>query len=224
MMREFFTRKENLFIVVIAAVSLVFVIIGFTFLFLKQGASDGPRRIPNSITDIVWKTFSSDLISNRLEYPEHMYINEQKEESGVGITIAEFEPKEFLTYFSNQNHVSIYPSGIDAPFFYGKTKESEYISSTQQEFMRTEYLTIDGDTWAVMLVPKVQYEDWQSRGFIWIQTRIQNRETFCVTQAGMVIDSVDCDPFAGQKTVYSGTVSDKFIRAGYEIVNKNSFK
>jgi hypothetical protein len=224
MIKEFFRKKENIFIILIAVVSLLFVLLGFLFLFFKSDPSDGPKRIPNSITDIVWESFDSKLISNKLQYPEHMHVSEQKEETGVGINVAEFEPREFLTYFSNQNHVSIYPGGIDVPLFYGKTRESEYTSSTNQSFMRTEYLTTDNQVWAVMLVPKEQYENWQARGFIWIQTRVQDRETMCLSNTGILIDSVDCDPFAGEKTVYSGTVSDKFIRVGYEIVNKNSFK
>lgn len=224
MIREFFAKKENVFTIAIASLCLVFVGFGFFFLFMRPDVTEGPKRIPNSVTDIVWAEFKSNLISNALEYPEYMHIGEREDETGSAITLAEFEPREPLTYFSNQNHVSIYPGGIAAPFFYGKTKESEFTSSSGQGYFRTEFLTRDGLVWAVMLVPKEQFEKWESKGFIWIQSRIRGREEACVSDAGMIVDSVDCDPYSGQKTVYSGTVSEQFIRMGYEVVNKNTFK
>jgi hypothetical protein len=224
MIKDFFSKKENVFMILVSLACLAFVIVGFVLLFFRHDSEVGPRTIPNSVSEIIWTEFKSELISNRLQYPEYMYIGEQKEESGVGITVAEFEPREFLTYFSNQNHVSIYPGGIDAPFFYAKTRESDFTSSSGQEYFRTEFLTMQDGVWAVMLVPKVQFENWQSRGFIWIQSRIGERNDMCMSNSGLVVDSVDCDPYSGQKTVYSGTVSDQFIRVGYEIVNKNTFK
>lgn len=209
---------------IVAAICLVFVVVGFTFLFFGPTAVEGPRTIPSNTADIVWESYGSDLVSGKILYPDYMHISEQKKDTGVGVTIAEFEPREFLTYFSNQNHVSLYPGGIDTPFFYGKTKEDEYTSETGQQFARTEYLTTDDDVWAVMLVPKEKYKNWQDRGFIMIQARLRDREEYCMSEAGISSDRVDCDPFAGEKTVYSGTVSDQFISVGYEIVNKNSFK
>ncbi len=223
-MKDFFAKKENIFIIATSAVCLLLILIGFFFLFLKPDTNDGPKRIPASVSEILWDTFSSDVISDKIEYPQHLHVSERKDQAGTSVTFAEFEPKEFLTYFSNQNHVSIYPDGIGAPLAYGKTREDEYVSTSSQVYQRIEYLTSSDEVWGVMLVPKAQYKNWQSRGFIWIQSRLKDRETFCMSESGDVIESVDCDPFIGQKTVYSGTVSDQFIRTGYEIVNKNSFK
>lgn len=199
MIREFFANKENIFTIAISLACLVFVGFGFFFLFLRPDTSDGPRRIPNSVTDIVWADHDSGLISNILEYPEYMNVSERNDEAGSSITIAEFEPREPLTYFSNQNHVSVYPGGIAAPFFYGNTRESEFDSSSGQGYFRTEFLTRDDKVWAVMLVPKEQLEKWESKGFIWIQSRIREREEVCVSDTGLVVDSVDCDPYSGQK-------------------------
>jgi hypothetical protein len=224
MIRDFFTKKENIFTIAIATVCLVFIAFGFFFLFMRPDVSDGPKRIPNNVTDIVWAQLKSDLISNTLEYPEYMHVGEREDETGTAITLAEFEPRDVLTYFSNQNHVSIYPGGIAAPFFYGNTRESDFTSSSGQNYFRTEFLTRDDKVWAVMLVPKEQFEKWESRGFIWIQSRIRGREEVCVSDTGLVVDNVDCDPYSGQKTVYSGTVTNQFIQMGYEIVNKNIFK
>lgn len=224
MMRDFFTKKENIFIIAIGAVCLLFVLLGFLFLFLRPDASDGPKRVPTDVSEIVWNTFDSDVISDKIEYPEHLYVTEHEDLSDTSVTFAEFEPEDFLTYFSNQNHISIYPDGISAPLSYGKTREDEYTSASGQSYRRIEHLTVDEDVWGIMLVPKATYKNWRSRGFIWIQARVRNRETLCMSESGVVMDSVDCDPFSGQKTVYSGTVSDQFIRTGYEIVNKNSFK
>lgn len=193
------------------------------FLFFKTDSKDGPRIIPNTIQEITWKDFSSEILKNKIKYPEYMYVQEQKEQTGVGITFAEFQPRDFLTYFSNQNHVSIYPDGIDNQLFYGKTKKTEYTSSTGQNFSKTEYFTVDNKVWAVMLIPKNTPKNWQPRGFIWIQSAIKNKEMLCMSSTGVLIKDVICDPYAGEQPIYRGNVSDQFIRLGEEIINKNSF-
>jgi hypothetical protein len=223
MIKDFFIKKENIFIIAVAVISVFFVVLGFLFLFFKSEPKDGPRIIPNTINDIVWDDFSSDILKKKIKYPEYMYISEQKEESGVGINITEFKPREFLTYFSNQNQVSVYPGGIDNQLFYGKTKVSEYTSSTGQKFTQTQYLTVNNEIWGVMLIPKDTPEGWQSRGFIWIQSSVKSKESLCLSSKGLLINNVVCDPYAGELPVYKGGVSDQFIRFGYEIINKNSF-
>lgn len=224
MIRDFFIKKENIFIFVVAFISIFFVVLGFLFLFFKTDSSDGPRVIPNNVSEIVWESFSSKILGQKIEYPEYMYIKEEEKDGNFGLNITEFEPREFLNYFSNQNNVSFFPGGIDTPLFYGKIKESDYTSSTGQNYKRTEYLTIEDEVWAVMLIPTESHKEWQSRGFIWIQSKIQLKEQKCITDKGMIIDSLDCDPYTGQKMIYSGKVSDQFLRTGYEIINKNSFK
>ncbi len=223
MIKDFFIKKENIFISVVAIISIFCVVLGFLFLFLRAGETDGPRIIPSNVYEIKWTDFSSKIIKNKIQYPEYMHVNEQREVDGVGVTFSEFKPTEFLTYFSNQNHVSIYPSGIDNHLFYAKTRESDYTSSTNQDFTRTEYLTVDNQVWAVMLVPKITPENWQSRGFIWIQTAIKSKEVLCMNELDKVFSDENCDPYAKESPVYTGDVTDKFIRFGYELVNKNTF-
>lgn len=223
MIKDFFVKKENIVISVVALISLFFVILGFLFLFFKTDSKEGPRVIPNTIKDIVWNDFSSKILERKIKYPEYMYIAEQKESTGVGVTIAEFEPRDFLTYFSNQNHISVYPDGIDNQLFYGKTKKTEYISTTGQKFTQTEYYTVDNKVWAVMLVPQKTPSGWQPRGFIWIQSGIKNKEMLCLSSKGILIKDVICDPYTGEQPVYRGDVSNQFIGFGYEIINKNSF-
>ncbi len=223
MIKDFFTKKENIFISGVALVSVFCIVLGFLFLFFKTDSSDGPRTIPTNIYEIIWNEFSSKLLDKKIQYPEYMYIEEQKKETGVGITMSEFEPKEFLTYFSNQNHISLYPSGLDNQFFYAKTRQSDFTSSMGQEFTRTEYLTTTGEIWAVMLVPKTTPSNWQPRGFIWIQSAIKTKEDLCMSGIGTILTEESCDPYTDQKPVYKGEVSGQFLRFGYEIVNKNSF-
>lgn len=223
MVKDFFTKKENIFIIVVAIISISFIVIGFSFLFLKQNSYTGPRTIPNTVEDIVWDTFQSKFFDMQIEYPEYMYIAEQKEEIGVGITLAEFKPREFLTYFSNQNHISLYPDGIDNQLFYGKTKKSEYVSKTGQVFAQTEYLTLSNEVWGVLLVPQKTPKYWQPRGFIWIQTHLANKESLCISSKGIVINNIICDPYKGELPVYRGDISGEFLKFGYEVINKNSF-
>ena len=223
MVKDFFTKKENIFIIVIVVISISFIVIGFSFLFLKQNSYTGPRTIPNTVEDIVWDTFQSKFFDMQIEYPEYMYIAEQKEEIGVGITLAEFKPREFLTYFSNQNHISLYPDGIDNQLFYGKTKKSEYVSKTGQVFAQTEYLTLSNEVWGVLLVPQKTPKYWQPRGFIWIQTHLANKESLCISSQGIVINNIICDPYKGELPVYRGDISGEFLKFGYEVINKNSF-
>jgi hypothetical protein len=223
MVKDFFIKKENIFIVSVALISITFIVIGFSFLFLKPNSYSGPRTIPNTVEDIVWTRFQSKFFETQIEYPEYMYIAEQKEEIGVGITLAEFKPREFLTYFSNQNHVSMYPDGIDNQLFYGKTKKSEYVSKTGQVFAQTEYLTLSNEVWGVLLVPQKTPKYWQPRGFIWIQTHLANKESLCISSGGIVINNIICDPYKDELPVYRGTISGDFLEFGYEIINKNSF-
>jgi hypothetical protein len=223
MIKDFFIKKENVLISVIALVSIFCVVLGFLFLFFKSSSTTGPKVIPNTAADIQWETFSSKILDTKIQYPDYLYIEEQKESNGVGVTIAEFKPREFLTYFSNQNHVSFYPDGIDNQLFYGKTKQSEFTSATGQVFKQTEYLTADNKVWAVMLVPVVTPKMWQARGFIWIQTALKNKTIKCVSKAGEIIEDEVCDPYMDQLPVYNGEISGQFLKFGYEIVNKNTF-
>jgi hypothetical protein len=171
----------------------------------------------------VWGTFSSDIFKIDITYPNYMYITEQKESNGVGITISEFTPREFLTYFSNQNHISIYPDGIDNQLFYGKTKEDMYTSASGQVFNRIQYLTTHDDVWGVLLIPQKTPKGWQPRGFIWIQSAISNKEFLCISAKGVLINNVICDPYASELPVYKGDISKQFIDFGYETINKNVF-
>jgi hypothetical protein len=223
MIKDFFIKKETIFILLIAIISIFFVVLGFLFLFLKPDYENTPRTIPTDITSVTWKNFSSKLIDQKITYPEYMYINEQKTDFETAVTIAEFKPQNFLTYFSNQNHFSIYPEGSPSQFFYGKMQESEFTSSTGQTYKKIEYLTLDNVVWGVLLVPKERPSTWQSQGFIWMQTQIQNRELLCMSVSGVVTSDVDCNPYEGEKIVYKGIVTGQFLRLGYEIINKNKF-
>lgn len=222
MIKEFLFKKENIFIFLVAIISAFFVVFGFLLLFFGDQKND-MRIIPADITQITWKDFSSKIIDSKIQYPGYMYVDEQKESEGVGINISEFKPQGFLTYFSEQNHISIYPEGLDNQFFYGKTKTTDYTSSVGQEYTQTEYLTVDNKVWGVLLIPKTRPSNWQSRGFIWIQERIKNKEQLCISAKGILINNVMCDPYTGELPVFRGEVSGKFIRFGYEIINKNSF-
>jgi hypothetical protein len=223
MIKDFLVKKENIFIFLIALLSIVCIVVGFLFLFLKTDSIDGPKVIPNNVYEIKWKDFSSKILDKKIQYPDYMYIVEQKESTGVGVNISEFKSREFLNYFSNQNHVSLYPDGIDNQLFYGKTKSSEYTSSNGQVFSKTEYLTVDNKVWAVMLIPKITPPGWQVRGFVWIQSSIKNKENLCQSSKGVLTNGVSCDPYSGEQPIYKGEVSDQFMRFGYEIINKNSF-
>lgn len=222
MIKDFFIKKENILIIIIAIISVFFVVLGFLFLFFKANTEDQPQIIPNTINDIVWGSFDSNILKNKIQYPVHFFITEQKDELGVGISIAELQPRNFLTYFSNQNHISIYPEGMDNQLFYGKTNNSKYTSPTGRMYTRTDYLTVDNNIWAIMLIPEEIPENWQSRGFVWIQTVIKNKESLCIHTNGILISNISCDPYAGELPIYRGDISGSFIDFAFEIINKNS--
>lgn len=223
MIKEFFIKKENILISLIAIISIFFIVLGFLFLFFRTKSSEGPRIIPNNAGEIVWKKFSSKLLDKKIKYPDYMFIDEQKEKSGVGINISEIEPKEFLTYFSNQNQVSIYPSGLDNELLYGKKRESEFKSKSGQVFRRTEFLTVDNKVWAVMLKSDKPLDNWDKQGFIWLQSEIENKKISCINDKGKVTESETCDPLSKQLPVYRGEISTRFMNIAYEIINNNSF-
>lgn len=224
MIKDFFIKKETLVILLITIVSIFFVVLGFLFLFFKTDPDLKPRTIPTDIFSVEWDNFSSGIIKQKITYPQYMYIDEKKEDFEIGITISEFKPQSFLTYFSNQNHVSIYPEGSVDQFFYGKTKTSEFTSSTGQTYKKIEYLTLDDVVWGVLLAPAVTPQNWQAQGFIWMQTQIQNREILCMSDKGVITSDVECNPFNGQQIVYKGVVTGQFLKLGYEIINKNKFE
>ena len=97
MIKDFFIKKENIFISIVAVISIFCVVLGFLFLFFKTESNQGPRIIPTSVENITWKNFLSKVLKNNIQYPEYMYVQEQKNETGVGLNISEFEPSEFLT-------------------------------------------------------------------------------------------------------------------------------
>lgn len=222
MIKEFFVKKENILILLVALLSIFCIILGFLLLFFKSDSST-PKIVPLNIYDIEWEDFNSKVLDKNIQYPNHMFIFEQRETDGVGVVVSEIQTKDFLTYFTNQSHVSIYPEGIDNQLFYGKTKESKYTSSTGQDFKRTEYFTVDGDIWAIKLDPEDKKVFGQTRGFIWIQSGIKKKEQMCISSKGVLINNINCDPYSGEQPVFKGEVSDQFIRFGYEIINKNSF-
>ncbi len=222
MIKEFFYKKENIFIIGVFIVSLFFIVLGFLLLFLKTDPLSSNKVIPNSLVDIVWATYKSKEFDLKIEYPEYMSVFEQKENNGVGINITEFPSREFLTYFSNQNQISFYPEGIDNQLFYGKTKEGEYTSSTGQSYKKIEYFTSSNTVWAVMLIPKTLPKGWYSNGFIWIQTTVKNKKNLCIKN-NIIIEQEFCDPYLGELPMYKGEVSGQFIRQGYEVINKNLF-
>lgn len=224
MIKDFLAKKETILIFVIAIISIFFVALGFLFLFFKSDYELEPRIIPSTVESIVWESFSSKIIKQKIAYPEYMYIADIKNESQKVITLAEFEPYKELDFFSNQNHLAIYPEGADQQFFYGKTKESEFVSQTGQTYTQTEYLTVDNVTWAISLKPKQAPVSWQPQGFIWIQTQIQGKEMFCMGNTGLIASDVECDPFTGQKFLYDGVITGNFLKFGYEIINKNKFE
>jgi len=224
MIKDFFIKKENIFIALVAIISIFFVVLGFLFLFLRTSTNDGPRDIPNSLGEVTWKEFNSKIISQKIMYPEYLYVKEQKEQDGSKIMFAEFESADFLTHNSNQNHISIYPQGTDNPFFYAKTRETQYMSDSNQEYARTEYLTLDNDVWAIKLVPKLTPKDWLPRGFILIESKIRNRVQNCQSGSILLTDIATCDPYQDQKIVYSGELIDDFLNLGYKVIHKNIFK
>ena len=224
MIKEFLKKKETLAILIIAIASVFFIVLGFLLLFFNSDYKSTPRTIPSDVESITWKSFSSKILKQKIEYPEYMHISEYENIFSTGINIAEFKSQGFLTYFNNQNHVSFYPSGMDMQLYYAKTRESDFTNSLGQEFKKTEYLTLNDDVWAIMLIPQNTSNPlWQNKGFIWMQTQLQNKETLCMAPSGVLISDIECDPFVNQKVVYDGIVTGQFLRFGYEIINKNSF-
>lgn len=224
MIKNFFIKKENIFILSVALVCIFFVVLGFLFLFLKTTTNGGPKVIPNSVTPITWQIFKSDTLNQKIKYPEYMYILEQKKETGVGVMLTEVETEDFLTYFSNQNYIAMYPNGLDLNLYYAKTKDFDFISETGDEYIKTEYLTKDGEIWALKFVPKITPKSWQKWGFVWVQTRVRDENKICLNKNNEDTHTSICDPTKNQKIMYEGKVEGKFLDKGYQIINNNSFK
>jgi hypothetical protein len=224
MIKDFFIKKETIFILLIAIISIFFIVLGFLFLFFKSNNESTPRTIPITADSIVWDTFSSKVLNQKIKYPEYMFIEDIKDDFEGSLMLSEFKPSRSLNLFSNQNHIAFYPNGSAQQFFYGKVKNSEFISETGQKYTITEYLTFTNDVWAVSFKPINTPSSWHSQGFIWVHTQIQNRELLCISNTGLIIRDVECDPYQGQKIIYDGKITGNFSKIAYEIINKNKFE
>ncbi len=207
--------------VAILFISIILIAIGFFLLFLRTDTQSELKKVQNNLNEIIWAEFSSDIFEKDILYPSYLYTITKKDNFLVGASFTERKTDELPTYFTNQNHISFYPEGIDNQFFYGKTKESQYTSATGQEYSRIEYLTNNDQVWAILLAPKDTPKGWQSKGFIWIQSFVKNKEQLCISQNGILISNIECDPYSGEQPIYKGEISQKFIDLGYEVINKN---
>lgn len=225
MIKEIFSTKENQFMLILVLISLVLITFGFIFLF--NGENDnGPRKIPNVETEIVWKRFESKKFNFVAEYPEHFLTFEDDKTFGPVFNFY-FDIREGslpLTNLSEESHISIFPTGIPV----GGDPNMEFVQSDYKnknniEFTLKEYKTYSGKTWAIMAIPKITPKNWKEWGFIWVSSKIKDAKFRCFD--GVIEIAVDsCNPFEGDKFYKEGEVDDDIIKIGKEFLDKVNFE
>jgi hypothetical protein len=226
MIKEIFSTKENQFMLALVLVSLVLITFGFFFLFRDKDNDLGPRQIPNSEEEIVWKKFENKKFNFTVEYPEHFLVFEDYKTFGPVFNFYFYVKEESLplTNLSEESHISIYPTGVPVGGDPNMTGiESEYKNKNNVEFNIKEYKTYRGKTWAIMATPKNTPKNWKEWGFIWVSSKIINPEFKCFDEKKQI--SADfCNPFEGDLFYKEGEVDDDIIKIGREFLDRINFQ
>lgn len=226
MLRDIFTKKENQVMIGVIILSILLIMIGFYFLNKNGENGLGPREIPNSKEEIVWKTFENKKYDFNLEYPEHFKNISDFVEFGPAFNFYFDKGKNELPFdtFVNQSHFSVYPEGLQnaGPGHLESFTESDFTNSAGTTFALREYKTIDGDVWAIMAFPKDIPGSWVDFGFVWISSRIKNMESKCF-DGEFEKDTDYCNPLEGDQFYISGEVDSEFISVGRDMLDRFSF-
>jgi hypothetical protein len=225
MIKEIFSTKEKQFMLILVLVSLVLITFGLIFLF-NDNDNLGPRKIPNSETEIVWKKFENKKFNFVAEYPEH-FLTFQDDKTLGPVFNFYFDVKESLlplTNLSEESHISIYPTGIPIggdPNM--EFVESDYKNKNNVEFTLKEFKTYSGKTWAIMATPKITPKNWKEWGFVWVSSKVKNQTLRCFDEKiEIAIDS--CNPFEGDKFYKEGEVDDDIINIGRDFLDRIKFQ
>jgi hypothetical protein len=226
MIKDIFTKKENQLMLFLVFISIVLVLIGFYFLNKGIEENNLPREIPSSNSEIKWTSFNDKYFALNVEYPEHFKIFERETDIGPAFNFYFDKKNEELpfTHFINHNHISIYPEGVVVlgPDRFEYFEQSEYENSKGVTFTVREYLTTEGDVWAIMAIPTELPKNWLSPGFIWVGSKVKNPTTVCFD--GVFEKELDyCNPLEGDQFYLNGEINSEFIEIGREFLNRISF-
>lgn len=220
MLKDIFNKKENQVMLVVVLLSIVLILIGFYLLQKSNEFEATPRQIPNDVSEIKWKEFENTKYNFVLSYPEHFIFAKDDETYGPVFNFY-FNTKEEeppLTHLMNESHFSIYPLGLPVQGTTLSFSESIFTSESGQAFTLKDFQTLEGDTWALMAVPVDTPLTWKSWGFVWISSRVSDREYKCY-EGGVEIEFELCNPLEGDQIEVSGEVDKDFIETGRAILN-----
>lgn len=227
MFKDILTKKENQIMIGVIVLSIILIMLGFYFLNKNGEDGLGPRDIPNSEKEIVWKIFDNNKFNFSLEYPEHFEYSTDSAEFGPVFNFYFDKGKNNLPFdiFVNQSHISVYPEGIrniglgHLEFY----TERDFVNSKGIQFKLREYKTVDGDIWAILAKPENTPKSWVDFGFVWISSKIIDIKSRCFDgSAEKEVDS--CNPLEGDQFYLDGKVDSEFISIGMEMLDKLSFQ
>lgn len=227
MIKDIFTKKENQTMLILIIISVILIISGFYF--LNKNGENGlePRKIPSSINEVIWKNYSNNEFGFKLEYPEHFNLYEGDASWGPAINFYLDKRPDILpiSFYSNENinHISVYPLGVAAGGPLGYFEESEYKNTNNFDFEVKQYKTYNGETWGASFKPKQTPDKWQPFGFIWISSKIDNKEYKCFNNS-VEKDIELCDPYSGDEFYLIGEVDSEFVELSREIIDRLSFE
>jgi hypothetical protein len=222
MLKEVFKKRDNQFMLGLIAVSLMLLFFGL--FLLNDNDIESPKKIPNSVDNIIWSKYENKKFNFTVFYPEHFNIFEGEIEGDPAINLYYriFDSELPLNYVYNQSHFSIYPLGLAFGGANLTYIDGEFKNSKGLEFKTKEFRTTDGETWGVMYIPQNTPKGWNETGFIWISSRLKNLEYECLSN-GVKSDAVLCNILEGDQIFQKGDIDNEFLNISKEILNKINF-
>ncbi|NCS99027.1 hypothetical protein GW764_02455 [Candidatus Parcubacteria bacterium] len=169
-----------------------------------------------------WNTYTNYEYGFEIDFPADWKIYEDFENVSpiINIYIPNNNLKPPFDNFADVNNVSIFPRGLQSEIIIGQFEESEIDVDFEYDEM-INYLLEDNTVWATYIKPEDLGDPWESWGFIWTKTRINNIEYKCLENE-VEVSLDECNPFEGDEFVRTGQVDSEIREIQEEIVK--SFK
>ncbi|MDQ3014401.1 MAG: GerMN domain-containing protein [bacterium] len=190
----------------IAALVVIVLLVGIIVWGVKdrQGLLD-PNETPGAQ---VWQTYTNEKYGVTFQYPDTWQVSVDEQIPGIHVFKKGTTKPTYLTHHNVFTHVSLYPKGIGTEGVYGQTKPST-VSFKASAKQPVDYILKDGTRWGTMVSFNSTPASWESFGFVWAGTEVQNHTVQCI-QNGKVIREDVCEigvEFETAETVHSGTIN-----------------
>jgi hypothetical protein len=165
-----------------------------------------------------WKVYENKNFGFSIEFPVGWKIHESVNTDYPSINIyrQEFRKTPPFDPFSGVTQISIFPKGLPTELPVGQIKDSE-LEFKLDTIKKVDYKLTNDQIWATYVNLEKLNRNWSKDGFIWIETKIDNRENSC-TRNNSPISFEECNPYGGDIFEISGKTNDGLRRAQNQIL------